>query len=260
MVAFASRWRRLGGGRPAGPLAWAVLGLTLGLQLLAHALAPPPHAQAEALAPPPGLPLARVLALGDDSALGRAMMLGLQAYDVQPGISLPLRSLDYTQVIAWLRLVIDLNPRSQYALLSAARLYAEVPDPQRSRQMLDFIHQAFLEDPDRRWPWLAHAVVLARHRLNDRALALYYARELRLHVRDPAVPHWATQMEALALADLGQREAARVLLGGLLASGSIREPHERHFLIERLQALDQEEGRTPERRIPDRGVEIPTPP
>ncbi len=215
------------------------------LQTAVHLLGPAPQARAAALASPPALPLARLMAFGDAPALGRALMLGLQAYDVQPGISLPFRTLDYPRVIAWLRLIIDLHPASQYALLSAAHLYAEMPDPARTRLMLDFIHQAFLEDPDHRWPWLAHAVVLARHRLKDQDLALYYARELRLHVHDGAAPPWVRQMEALALADLGQRQAARVLLGGMLASGTLTEAHERHFLIQRLQALDAEAGTGP---------------
>jgi len=229
-----------GARRPAGRWTWGALALALAVQVGVHRTGPPPDARAEALAWPPSPPLARLMAFGDAPALGRAMMLGLQAYDVQPGVSLPFRSLDYTRVIAWLRLVLSLHPASQYALLSAAHLYAESPDLQRTRQMLDFIHQSFLQDPDHRWPWLAHAVVLARHRLQDQPLALFYARELRLHVSEGAAPPWVRQMEALALADLGQREAARVLLGGMLASGTITEPHERHFLIERLQALDAE--------------------
>lgn len=208
------------------------------LQAAVHRGLPAPEASVAPLGAPPALATARLMALGEEAALGRAMMLGLQAYDVQPGISLPLRSLDYAKVVAWLRLVVALDSQSQYALLSAARLYAEIPDPGRSRQMLDFVHQAFLQDPDRRWPWLAHAVVLARHRLHDQQLALFYARELRVHVTPGAAPPWARQMEALALADLGQNEAARVLLGGLLASGSITEPNERNFLIERLKVLE----------------------
>ncbi|MDE3011883.1 MAG: hypothetical protein KGI67_13435 [Pseudomonadota bacterium] len=224
--------------RPAGAAVWLALALALLLQAAVHRALPPPQASVVPLGAPPALATARLMALGEDAALGRAMMLGLQTYDVQPGVSLPLRSLDYATVVAWLQLVVALDPLSQYALLSAARLYAEIPDAGRSRLMLDFVHQAFLQDPDRRWPWLAHAVVLARHRLQDQQLALFYAHELRVHVTPGAAPPWARQMEALALADLGRNEAARVLLGGLLASGSITEPNERNFLIERLKALE----------------------
>lgn len=226
--------------RPAGGVAWLAFGLALLVQLATHHALPPPRARAEDLAAPPSDALAHLLAGGDDPALGRGLMLALQAYDVQPGISLPFRVLDYPRVIAWLRLVLVLDPVGQYPLLSAAHLYAEIPDPVRTRQMLDFIAAEFRQDPGRRWPWMAHAVILARHRLHDQELALTYARELREHIRPGAAPEWAREMEALALADLGRKEAARVLLGGLLASGTVTEPHERHFLVERLQALEHE--------------------
>ena len=41
--------------------------------------------------------------------------------------------------------------------------------------MLEFVYREFLLDPNRRWPWLAHATVLAKHRLHDLPLALRYA-------------------------------------------------------------------------------------
>jgi hypothetical protein len=229
------------GQRAATPSAWIALAAAGLLQITVHLAGPPPRADPHDLGRAPDLARARLIALGDATVLARTLMLGLQAYDVQPGVSLPLRSLDYPRVIGWLELILALHPVSQYALLSAAQLYAEVPDPGRCRLMLEFIHRAFLADPDHRWPWMAHAVVLARHRLHEPELALVYARELREHVRDPGVPHWVSQMEVLALADLGRTEAARVLLGGLLASGTITEPHERHFLLERLRQLEFDE-------------------
>ena len=39
--------------------------------------------------------------------------------------------------------------------------------PARMRQALDFIFDAFAADPNRRWPALAHAALLAKHRLHD---------------------------------------------------------------------------------------------
>jgi hypothetical protein len=38
--------------------------------------------------------------------------------------------------------------------------------------------------------------------------------------------------------DMGEYETARVLLGGLLASGTVTDPHEIHFLLERLNSLE----------------------
>ncbi|HSB49660.1 MAG TPA: hypothetical protein VLD15_09100, partial [Burkholderiales bacterium] len=50
--------------------------------------------------------------------------------------------------------------------------------------------------------------------------------------------NWARQMRIFILEDLGELEAARVLLGGLLASGEVTEPKEIHFLMERLKELE----------------------
>ncbi len=235
---------------PAGR--WIALTGALLLQVAAHLAAPAPQSRPQDLGQAPGFASLQLASLGDRAALADGIVLGLQSFDLQGGTSIPWRLLDYNNLADWMAQVLALHPDSQYILLCASRLYAEVPDPARTRRMLRLVADAFLADPDHRWPWLAHGVVLARHRLHDNALALQYAHLLRTHIRDPAVPHWVGQMEALALADLHETEAARVLLGGLLASGSIRDDHERHFLVERLQLLGQEAPIVPT-------VENPTP-
>ena len=56
------------------------------------------------------------------------------------------------------------------------------------------------------------------------------------HATLPSVPHWAQQMHIFLREDMGEYETARVLLGGLLASGAVKDPHETRFLIERLSS------------------------
>ena len=157
-------------------------------------------------------------------------MLYVQAFD-QPR--------DYRSLIGWLRNALDLDPRSQYPLFAAARIYAEVPDPARARLMLDFIHEQYLLDPNRRWPWLAHASLLAKHRLRDLPLARRYAADIDRHTTAADVPLWAKQMEAFILEDMNELEAARVVLGGLLASGKVRDPDEVRFLRQKLDELEK---------------------
>jgi len=139
----------------------------------------------------------------------------------------------------WLRAIVDTDPRSEYALFVAARVYADVADPAKCRAMLAFIHQAFLEDPNRRWPWLAHAALLAKHRLQDLPLARRYAADIERLATDPGIPFWARQMEIFILEDMNELEAAKVMLGGLLASGRITDPQERRFLQGRLEELER---------------------
>ena len=63
-----------------------------------------PHAQAEAvdLPNPPSATLWRAASFGDPITLSKVLMLWLQAFDNQPGISIPFRRLDYARVEAWL--------------------------------------------------------------------------------------------------------------------------------------------------------------
>lgn len=214
----------------------AALVLALAAQIVMHASSEPPHAEARDLSLPPQLSVLRAASLGEEAALSGALMLWLQAFDHQPGISLPFRELDYERVVAWLDRILALEPRAQYPLLSAARVYTEVPDDGRRRRMIEFVREKYPEDPARRWPWMAHAVFVADHRIGDAALALELARELRMHAPESVVPSWARQMELFVLEDLGEVEAAKVLLGGLIESGAIRDPNEIRFLTERLGA------------------------
>ena len=174
-------------------------------------------------------------------------MLYVQAFDLGAGNALPYRRLDYGRLRAWLRAILDTDPRSTYPLFAAARVYAEVDDPARARVMLEFIHEAFLQDPNRRWPALAHAALLAKHRLKDLPLARRYAAELERRTTDPGVPLWAKQMEIFILEDMNELDAAKIMLGGLLASGRLQDPAERRFLKERLDALERRLASKPQR-------------
>ncbi|HHH36503.1 MAG TPA: hypothetical protein ENK48_06715 [Gammaproteobacteria bacterium] len=222
-------------------LAVALLG-----QLILRSHQPPPVPRPEALPAPLQTDMLRLFVLGEPVAGAKLLMLWLQLFDNQPGISIPFRQLDYARVEGWLDRALQLDPRARYPLLAASRLYGEVPDPRRQRRMLDFVYRRFLEDPGRRWPWLAHAVIIARHELHDLPLALKYARALADSPHRGEIPAWARQMHIFVLEDMGEVEAARILIGGLLDSGRITDPHELAFLKRRLAQMSQQpagEGR-----------------
>ncbi|MGE0485218.1 MAG: hypothetical protein AB7Q81_13840 [Gammaproteobacteria bacterium] len=184
------------------------------------------------------------LSLGEPRLGARVLMLWLQAFDYQPGVSVRFADLDYDRLETWLARLLELDPTFQYPLLAAARVYGDVGDPARQRRMIDFVARAFAADPARRWPWLAHAVYLAKHRLGDPSLALALARQLAAAPATVAMPSWARQMQIFVLEDMGELEAARVLLGGLLDSGEIADSHERWFLSRRLHELEEREAGT----------------
>lgn len=186
-------------------------------------------AAAPELPPAPGAQVLRLASFGEPEALARLAMVHLQSY----------RTPDYGRLVNWLEAILELDPRSQYPLFSAARVYAETADPARSRMALEFVYRQFLRDPNRRWPALAHAALLAKHRLKDLALARRYAQALQRHARGRDVPSWVKQMGIFILEDLNELEAARILIGTLLESGALDDPAELRFLKQRLEELER---------------------
>ena len=208
----------------AAPVAVRVmLAVALAVQIGWHVWRPDPRAEVRALRPAPPAAVLRLAALGDETPLARLLMLRLQAHDNQPGVSIPFMELDYDRVAGWLDAIVDLDPRAGYPLLAAARLYGSVPDPARQRVMFELVHRRFLEDPGRRWPWLVHAAVLAKHRLGDPALALRYARALTEHAAGPDAPARVRGMSAAVAAHPGGSETGRVFAGALPAGRQWRE-------------------------------------
>jgi len=228
----------------------ALLGAALALQVTWQSLQPAPDARAEALGAPAPVPALRAISLGEPIALSQLLTLYLQAFDNQPGVSIPFMDLDYARVTAWLDTLLALDPAAQYPLLMASQIYAQVPDRARQRRMCAFVRDRFDGDPDRRWRWLAHCAIMAKHRLGDMRLALAYAEAITRQARGAS--NWARQMRIFILEDLGEREAATVLLGGLLASGEVTEPREIHFLTQRLEKMraDEKSSAMPKSRQP----------
>ena len=206
-----------------------------------HFMQPAPEAVQQDLPEPLSIMKLRLAGLDDPVALSKILMLWLQAFDNQPGISIPFSRLDYNLLIRWLDRIVELDERSHYPLLAASRLYSLVPDAGKKRLMLEFVRQKFLQDPGRRWQWLAHCIYVAKYQLKDLDLALDYARTLRLQTKSPAVPYWARHMEVYVLEDMGNIEAAKILIGGLLESNQVEDPAEIRFLQERLNTLADEE-------------------
>ena len=216
----------------------AILAGALALQItlkMSHPVTPP---AASDLHPPPSQASLHLASLGGPIPLAKVLMLYLQSFDYQALNRIPYQALNYDTVRQWLLRILWLDPRGQYPLLAASRLYAEVPDETKVRQMLEFVYEQFATDPDRRWPWLAHAAAIAKHRLKDVPLAKRYAAAIQRHATGPNVPLWAKQMEIFILEDMNELQTARIMIGGFLASGNIRDPAEIRFLDQRLQEIE----------------------
>ena len=228
---------------------WALLGASLALQISFHAILPEPEAEALDMTPPPPASLLRLASLGEPIAMAKILMLQLQAFDYQSGSRTPYRKLNYSRVEAWLSRILELDPNGQYPLFAASRLYAEIPDATKQRSMLDFVYRQYFVDPNRRWLWLAHAAFLAKHRLKDMDLALKYASALQQNTTANDVPAWVLTMEAFMREDMNELETARIMIGGLLASGRITDRSELEFLDGRLHEIKERlKQQTPAKR------------
>ena len=216
-----------------------LLAASLTTQLLWRSAQEPPVARAEDL-PRPMSHRAYVMgSFGEPVAAAKILNLWLQAFDNQPGISIPLHSLDYDVVTEWLNTILELDPKGHYPMLVAARVYGSVSNREKQRQMMDYIFYKFNEDPNKYWRWLAHAVITAKHELKDMPLALKYAHALAEKATGENVPYWARDMKIIVLEDMGEVEAAKVLVGGLIASGEITDPYELAFLKNKIRTLEE---------------------
>jgi len=215
----------------------------IGAQLAWQARAPHPAAAARALPPAPPAAVLRLAALGEASTLASGLVLWLQQQDDQPGARQSFHDLDYDRLRDWLRAILAVDPASDYPLMLAVRVYGQVVDPRRQRVMFDFVRDAYVERPAERWRWLAEAAILARHRIGDLELALGYASTLAEHVEGTDIPVWARELQVLVLEEMGEYEAARILLGGLIDAGEVDDPRELRFLERRLQRLKQRTDR-----------------
>src|SRR5207253_6505304 len=93
----------------------------------------PPSPAAADLPPPPPAQNLRLASFGEPEAAARLVTLYVQAFDLGGGNALPYKNLDYRRLTGWLSAILELDPRSEYPLFLAARVYAEVPDGARSR-------------------------------------------------------------------------------------------------------------------------------
>lgn len=229
---------------PVSILFFVVFGI--GVQVYWHGIQDIRQATAQSLPAAPEVSSLRLLGFGDPVSLAKLLMLWLQAFDNQPGISVPFENLDYDKVSGWLTAIEQLDPRGQYPLLAASRLYTRVPDEAKQRQMLEFVYERFFDDPGRRWPWLAHATIIAKHRLEDQQLALKYSRAITDKSSSNGIPPWASQMQILILEDMGEFRAAQLLIGGLIQNGTIKDAKEVRFLNDRLEQLQRSQRIKPD--------------
>jgi len=225
--------------RDVPALVKVLLVLALIMQLLWHNTQSPVAVRAEDLPPPLSTRAYVLSSLGEPIAASKFLNLWLQAFDNQPGISISFHQLDYVRLTQWLDTILDLDPRGHYPMLVAARVYGSVQDEEKQRIMMDYVFNKFNEDPNKYWRWLAHVVIAAKHELKDLDLALKYADALAEKATAKHVPRWAKDMKIIVLEDMGQLQAAKILVGALIDSKVITDPYELKFLTQKIIVLEE---------------------
>lgn len=220
-----------------------LLAVTLLLQVAWHSMQAPVVAKAEDLPAPLSARTYVMSSLGEPIAAAKFLNLWLQAFDNQPGASISFHQLDYPRLTRWLDTSLALDPRGHYPMLVAARVYGSVKDPKLQRIMTDYIFYKFNEDPNKYWRWLAHAIITAKHELKDNELALKYANALAEKATGKNVPYWAKDLKIIVLEDMGEVEAAKILVGALIDSKEITDPYELKFLSDKIKVLEEKSSK-----------------
>ncbi len=189
----------------------------------------------------------RGIAMGSGRLLSRLLAIRLQLHDNQMGRHFNYDRIDYELLVEWLQRISEVDPRSEYPMMLAARIYSQTRDEGRMRLVLEFIERGFDQAPQLHWRRLTEASLLAKHGLGDLNLALRLAEKL---ARQPAaieMPPWARDMRFLLLADMNEFESAIAIIEAMLQTDAVKDPDEKRFLQEKLLAFQQKlfESRQP---------------
>jgi len=195
--------------------------------------------QFKQLDPPQVSAFYRSVSLGSDRLLSYLLILGVQMHDNQAGLHRSYTHLDYQILGNWLQTLYELNPSSDYPAFLASRVYSQVADAVKVRQMVVLIEELFELNPRQHWRRMTEATLLAKHQLNDLPLALRLAEKISALPKSIEMPFWARDMEIVLLDELNQHQSAQLLISSLLQSGEITDPDVIRFLQFRLLRIQQ---------------------
>ena len=197
------------------------------------------RASQPALTPPPTREVAVASALGDGEFFFRNGALKMLNIGVGGGELVPMRDLDYADLTGWFSLLDSLDPRSLVVPYLAAYWYGFTPNTADARYIITYLLERAAQDEAYGWRWRVQAMFLAKHRLGDLRLALAIAEDLASR-DDPQAPYWVKHMPAFMMESLGEREAALILLTGIMESKPDMSDDERDALNRAIERLNEE--------------------
>lgn len=199
--------------------------------------------------PVPSLNGAYAMGLGDSQFAYRAGALMLQNMGDSGARVTPLKEYDFSTIRDWLFLMDKLDSRAQVVPLMAAYYFGAVQDDEQIPYILDYLELVGGRDVrDERWRWLAHAVYLARFKMQDLPRALELSYKLKaMHDANPGVmPTWTAQMPAFVLVAMNDKQAAKILIESIMMSGQTLNRNEMNFMRSYIrERLDDAPPSTP---------------
>jgi hypothetical protein len=124
----------------------------------------------------------------------------------------PLNAYNYEVLFGWFSLLDKLDNRSHILPTLASYYYSNTKDKQNLKRIITYLELTYDSDPQNKWWWLGQAVMLAKFKLNDNALAFALAQKLSENKAAATLPRWAQQLPAILQANVNENEAARQIL------------------------------------------------
>jgi len=199
--------------------------------------------QASTVISPPSYEAALAISLGDREFFFRNGALHLINLGVSGGRAVPLKDLDYEALEAWFHLLDAFDSRSNLVPVIAGYWFGFTQNTADVRHVIDYLLARAEIDEETGWRWRMQAMYLAKHRMGDLDLALEIATDAAER-DDPNAPFFMAQMPAFVLEDLGEEEAALILLLAIQEANPDLPDDEARFLqiaIDRLSNAQQEE-------------------
>jgi hypothetical protein len=173
----------------------------------------------------PNIKTMNIVSLGDNQFAYRQIGVMLQNLGNAGGRSETLDKYDFKKLKDWFFLSSALDPKSVFIPYMAAYYFGAVNNPEKLRDVIEYLRVVGTDDQPRSWRWMAQAVHLARYGVRDMDLAVALAQELAAS-KDKTLPVWARQMPAFVLTAKGEKEAAYTVLINLLKSEAETLPPE----------------------------------
>lgn len=198
--------------------------------------------------PAPSEKTAASMTLSDRQFAYRVGALTLQNIGDTGGRSTAFKYYDYNKLKAWFNVLLKLDKTSDHVPMAAAFYFGAIPSGKEQIQIIvDYLAEVGQNTDEDKWRWLAHAIYLARYKLDDIDQA--FELSLILSEMEPigdALPLWAKQMHVFIRKARGEKEAARSLLEALLLTDPNLSPNERNFvrsyLVEQLDVPEDQIG------------------